>query len=418
MKRTWTVKEKVSDYIIKQFSDLHPLTVQLLHNRGLTKTSEIKKFLDPRNEELSSPFELTDMSKAVERILSAIKSKEKITIYADYDADAVTACAVLYYGLQAIGAQNVAYYIPDRFAEGYGVNKDAVEQIAASGAKLIITVDCGINSREEIDKARELGVDVVVTDHHHIIGDLPNASAVVNPKRNPERPDLQGLTGVGVAFKLVQGLLQQCKSPKIAPQWEKWLLDLVALGTVADCQSLMGENRILVRYGLQVLPKSRWLGLQQLMRTAGLDLSRTPDTFTLGFIIAPRINAASRIQHGELALKLLITKDLEEAGQLASQLEQLNQHRQRLTEQIVSEARTQIELQQENKILLAVGDDWPKGIVGLVASRLSEEFQRTAAVLERSNGYATGSARSFGEFNLVAAFSANEHVLERFRGHP
>ena len=382
------------------------------------------------------------MDKAVERILKAIEEDEKITIYADYDADAVTACAVLYRGLKQLGVKNLGYYIPDRFDEGYGVNKEAVEKIVESGAKLIITVDCGTNSVEETTLANKLGMDVIITDHHEITGNLPKCVAVINHHRDGHH-DLSGLTGVGTAYKLVQGLMAvlfaeeykksyEWQIPEIDftptetfiqvkrelyPHWEKWLLDLVAIGTVADVQSLHGENRILVKYGLQVLQKTRWIGLKQIMQNSSLDMNRKFDTFTIGFIIAPRINAASRIQHAEIAFKLLIGDNLEEVGSYAGQLESLNQHRQRLTEQIVSEAKAQAELQRDNKIILVVGEDWPKGVIGLVASRLSQEFYRPTVVLEKSKGHATGSARSIEQFDIVSAFSQNASYLERFGGH-
>lgn len=442
MKRKWKLKEKITDEIKQKFPDYNPVILQLLHNRGIRDEKGIENFLNPRFESLSSPFKLSDMARAVERIFEAAANDEKITIYADYDADAVTACAVLYRFLKRLGLE-ADYYIPDRFAEGYGVNAEAVSEIASRGTKLLITVDCGINSVEETKRAKSHGMDVIITDHHEITGELPGAAAVVNPKRGEDKR-LWSLTGVGVAFKLVQAMaaalnprhysiLHHWDVPEFASKkivliaerlgksmpahWEKWLLDLVAIGTVADCQNLLDENRVLVSFGLRVMKKTRWLGIREIMKNAGIDPSGDFDAFTLGFLIAPRINAAGRIQHAGIAFSLLATDDPAEAAMLAGQLESLNAHRQRLTEQIASEARNQVLGQDGRKVLLAVGIDWPKGVLGLAASRISDEFGRPTIVLEQSGDIATGSARSVGNFNIVAAFAHGKKFLDRYGGH-
>ena len=443
IKKKWRLSAKIPDTSRQQLRKYSALVAQLLFNRGFKNPAEAEIFFNPDYRLLKSPFILSGMVGAVNRLAQAIVAGEKITIYADYDADAVTACSVLYRGLGVIGAKTINYYIPDRFSEGYGVNGNAIEEIAKNGTKLIVTVDCGINSIEEVKRANQLGVDVIITDHHHITDGLPEACAVVNHHRD-KIPELSGLTGVGTAFKLLQALLfslfpekyeeQNWEWPKdldkkmlqsvrenlngdVWPHWEKWVLDLVAIGTIADCQSVMGENRTLVKFGLAVLQKTRWIGLRQLLVSAGLNNGRQLDTFSIGFVIAPRINAASRIQHADIAFKLLTTNDLDEAGILSGQLESLNQHRQRLTEQIFSEARAQVELQSGNKALVAVGDGWPKGVIGLVASRLSEEFHRPVVVLERSGELASGSARSIENFNLVDALKASASSLTRYGGH-
>ena len=438
MKRKWVIQEKISPEFQAQFPEFPLLILQLLSNRGLIASREIGEFLNPQYQRLTSPYLMKDMDRAVTRILEAIAKKQKIVIYADYDADAVTACTVMFRGLQALGAEHLSWYIPDRFAEGYGINIEALNVLADKGVQLIITVDCGINAIEEVQAAKARGVDVIITDHHHITGDLPQAYAVINPKRDPIK-QIQGLTGVGVAFKVVQAIAslphQEVYAeefswdtslfPKIhlntgiirlPAHWEKWLLDLVAIGTIADCQSLIGENRILVHFGLKVLQKTRWPGLKVLLQNAGAD-TRKPDAFTCGFIIAPRLNAAGRIQHADIAFRLLATEDLGEAGMYAGQLESLNAHRQRLTEQIFSEAKSQVELQGSQKMLLVLGQNWPKGVVGLVASRLVEAYWRPAVVLEHSGGIATGSARSIGNFNIVEAFAQHRSHLVRFGGH-
>ncbi|MBI4053757.1 MAG: single-stranded-DNA-specific exonuclease RecJ [Candidatus Doudnabacteria bacterium] len=442
MKRKWIVKEKISDELIKKFPDHDRVILQLLFNRGLTSESEQDYFLNPQYERLISPFAMSGMQISAARLLSAIADQEKITIYADYDADAVTACVVLYRFLSKLGAR-IDWYIPDRFDEGYGLNQEAIKSIADRGTRLIVTVDCGINALDEVIFANSLGVDVIVTDHHYILGNLPPASSVINPKLD-DLPVLAGLTGVGVAFKLVQALIALIYSSeyqgmygwkipeigskklsaflgharaRIVPGWEKWLLDLVAIGTIADCQSLMGENRILVKYGLSVIGKTKWPGLWEIVKNAGISEYANFDSYSVGFIIAPRINAAGRIQHADIAFRLLATDNPTEAAMYAGQVESLNLHRQRLTEQILSEAKSIAEGQQDRKVLLAAGVGWPRGVVGLVAARLVENYQRPAIVLEKGAEVATGSARSWGSFNIVKALSGAQKYLERFGGH-
>lgn len=409
MKKTWKIKQKISDDLLEQ----------LLKGRGLATLEEIQSFLNPEYADLLDPFLMKDMDRAVDRIVRALQNNEKITVYADYDADAVTAAAVLLRFFGKLGYKHISYYIPDRFTEGYGMNPDAVKALADSGTQLIITVDCGINAIESVDKATNLGVDVVITDHHQLTGEIPGAMAVVNPHRPDDTYKFKDLTGVGVAFKLVQGLIKnlQLTTYNLQSGFEKWLLDLVAIGTVADCQSLLGENRILVKWGLLVMEKTRWIGLRKLMELAGIGDTGL-DTYKIGFVIAPRINAAGRIEHANLALELLITDDEFQAETLAGRLQDLNLHRQKLTETILSEAREQIAISSDKKILLAAGENWPKGIVGLVAGKLTEEYSRPVFVMEKGEGEATGSARSVGNFNIVEAIAASREILVKYGGHP
>ena len=412
MRKIWQSRERVTDDILKQ----------LLHNRGLGSSEAIEDFLDPKYEKFHDPFLLQDMDKAVSRIAAAISAGEKITIYADYDADAVTAAAVLLKFFQAAGYTNVDYYIPDRNAEGYGVNTEAIKFFADRGTELIITVDCGINAFDSVTLANSLGIDVVITDHHQLAGQVvPEAVAAVNPHRPDDTYPFKDLTGVGVAYKLVQGLVCKFKNQnskiKIKEGFEKWLLDLVAIGTVADCQSLLGENRIFVKWGMVVMEKTRSKGLRALFDIAGVSGSKI-GTYQIGFIIAPRINAAGRIEHANLALELLLTDDASTAERLARKLQELNRRRQELTEQILSEAREQLVPVGNQKILLAAGDGWPKGIVGLVAGKLTEEFARPVLVLAQESGEATGSARSVANFNIIEAISHSKDILVRYGGHP
>ncbi|MEO8065319.1 MAG: single-stranded-DNA-specific exonuclease RecJ [Candidatus Doudnabacteria bacterium] len=427
MKKQWKVKN-FDAKILPNLPQYPNLILKLLSLRGIASEEGIGDFLDPDFNKLHDPFLFKQMQTAVTRIWKAIEYEEKITIFADYDADAITACAVLYLALRKLGAK-ADYYIPDRFTEGYGLNQEAIKSIAektrnedAEKRGLIITVDCGMNAVDEAELAAACGVDLIITDHHELTGKLPRVLAIINPKNpNDEYPFLY-LTGVGVAFKLVQALftaprLASARSGQpAAAGWEKWLLDLVALGTVADCQSLTSENRILVSFGLKVLAKTKWPGLKALLATAQVRSDKY-DAFTLGFILAPRINAAGRIKHADIAFKLLISGSPDEAEGLAGQLNDLNKHRQMLTEQITSEARSQIELISDKKVLLAVGQDWPKGVVGLVAGRLAEEYNRPVVALSTVDGVATGSGRSVIDFDLVAALNFSKDFLQKYGGH-
>lgn len=402
MKRSWKARPRLS-------SDL---LTQLLRSRGVEGEAEKEFFFDPRYESSYDPFLLCDMEKAVRRIRQAVERGEKITVYADYDADAITAAAVILRFLRHLGHGSADHYIPDRFSEGYGVNREAIAVLKDKGTSLIITVDCGANAVEAADFANSLGIDVIITDHHLITGSLPRACAVINPHRPDDQYPFKDLTGVGVAFKFTQALIQSFGRPG----FEKWLLDLVAIGTVADCQSVLGENRIFIKWGLLVLQKTRWAGLRQLLGISGLKDS-VLDTYHLGFIIAPRLNAAGRIEHGNLALELLLTDDPAQGLELAEKLDELNRRRRVLTEQILSEAREQIALRRKDKILLAAGSGWSRGVVGLVAGRLSEEYFRPVLVLDKGEKEAVGSARSVGSFNIVLALSQSREWLTKFGGH-
>jgi single-stranded-DNA-specific exonuclease len=409
--KAWQIKSLETNSL-PNLPEYPSLIGRLLALRGLTDAEQIRDFLNPDYAKLHDPFLFADMNQAVARIWQAIEKKEKITIYADYDADAITAASVVYLGLQKLGI-TAACYIPDRFTEGYGMNLDAIKSLAAAGTSLIITVDCGINAVEEALFCKTLGVDLIITDHHELTHELPEAYAVINPKNPADHYPFQFLTGVGVAFKLIQGLFS--KSEALA-EWPKWLLDLVAIGTVADIQSLSGENRILVSFGLKVLNKTRWRGLRSLIAAAGLR-DRKFDAFTLGFVLAPRINAAGRIKHGDVAFNLLVSQNETEADLLAAELNELNRKRQTLTEQILSEAKAQIELASDKKVLLAVGSDWPKGVVGLVAGKLSEEYNRPVLAISSADGLAVGSARSTPNFDIVAALGSAKDLLQKYGGH-
>ena len=427
MTKKWLVAPKVSKEILEQFPELRSIVVQLLYNRGIDAPERVEWFLNPDYHNLYDPFLFSQMQTAVDRIWQGIEVGEKMLIYGDYDADAVTANAVLQQMFQYLGAE-ISSYIPDRFTEGYGLNIEAFEKIKAQGVTVVITVDCGTNSVAEAEFCKANGIDLIITDHHEITGETPNAYALVNPKNPAEvYPDDQ-ITGVGVAYKVAKAMLMQMErviarkniAPEdYQPEWDKWLLDLVAIGTVADCHSLLGENRILVNFGLKVLQKTKWMGLRQLVENAGIDIKRdTIDSQTLGFTIAPRINAAGRLEHADVALGLLVAKDFAEAITLANRLEEINHRRKDLTNRLVSEAREQAELLGDRKVLLLHSDGWPKGLVGIVAGRIADQFNRPAIVLERGEIESTGSARiGSSNFDIVACLIAVQHRLVKFGGH-
>ncbi len=421
MQKKWRVKPKIPAEQLSNYNNSDPFLSQLLYNRGLVEKQKTEEFLNPEYERLHSPFLFMDMQKAVDRIWQAIEQGEKICVYGDYDADAITANAVLLNTFRYLGVE-AEYYIPDRFSEGYGVNLQALESIKAKGVRLIITVDCGTNSVDASEWCKKNNIDFIITDHHEIIGSVPEAFALINPKNpNDNYPDKE-ITGVGVAFKMAQAILNQSKvksqKSKVVDGWEKWLLDLVAIGTVADCHKLLGENRILVKYGLKVLAKTKWIGLRALVASSSLDFSKQlPDTYTLGFVLAPRLNAAGRLEHAGLALDLLMSTDAVKAQQSAMGLEQVNRKRQDVTALILSEAREKALLIKERKVLAIMDPNWHKGVVGLVAGKLAEEFYKPVFILSQSETEATGSARTVGNFNVVDALSFSSKYLIRFGGH-
>jgi single-stranded-DNA-specific exonuclease len=437
MPKNWKLKPEPSKELLSELSEYPPFVVQLLYNRGLVQREEIQKFLNPKYQDQNDPFLFQDMEKAVERIWQAIEKNEGICIYGDYDADAVTANSVVQLGLRYVG-KNVNSYIPDRFTEGYGLNLQAFEKIYQDGCKVVITVDCGTNSVDVAEFCKEKGIDLIITDHHEIIGPVPDAYALINPKNPNDNYPYHEITGVGVAFKLIQAVLSKKEKvamavtvsskankqisngepPLAIDGYEKWLLDLVAIGTVADCHSLMGENRILVKFGLKVLAKTKWTGLRALVSTAGLDfIAKPPDTYTLGFVIAPRLNAAGRLEHADTALHLVLEQDPVTAVQRSQQLEAINERRQEQTKRIVSEARERAEQIADRKVIIVAGEGWNKGIVGLVAGKLAEEFHKPVMVLEKGIEESTGSARTVGDFNVVEALKHAAEYLTRFGGH-
>lgn len=421
--KKWRFTNPCPDDFIKEFSDYSPIILQLLYNRGITTKDQIDAFFNSNYElDVHDPFLLSDINKAVWRIFQAVLKKEKIAVYGDYDTDGVVATVLLVEALESILKTKINFYIPDRKKEGYGLHNGAIKHLASEDIKLIITVDCGVSNDKEIRFAKKLGIDIIVTDHHHIENFPECAFCVINPKRKNEKYPFKELTGVGVAFKLTQALLSYNQNKNIINTetdsgFEKWLLDLVAIGTIADCAPLIGENRTLVKCGLIVLNKTKREGLRAIIKSAGIE-NRKLDTFSIGFQIAPRINVAGRLRHAKMAYQLLTTRSKEEAKIIVRKLESTNRLRQKLTDRIILEAKQQVGVvSNQNKVLLAAKENWPAGLLGIVAGRLTNEFGRPALVIEKGPSESVGSARSIPSFNIIKAISRCSNLLLQYGGH-
>lgn len=393
------------------------LHAQLLYNRGLRTPEEMRAFLHARLELIPDPLRLIDMDRALPRIRHAIDTREHITICGDFDADGVTSAALLTRALRRLGqpTEQLTAYIPSRLHGPRGLSLEAIDLLRARGTTLIITSDCGTSDVEEVNYAQGLGIDVIITDHHHPPAQLPQALALINTWRPDCTYGERYLCGVGTAFKLAQALYRAAGYEQEV--WE--LLDLVAIGTVGDVVPLLGENHTLVRAGMLQLNQTRNPGLQALFQTARLQPGKIRER-DISFVLAPRINAAGRMKDAQLAFRLLTTDEHTEARALATELEQLNFLRQQQTEELMKLVRAQAQLQTDKPIILVYGtqEHWPEGIIGLIAGKLSEETGRPAFVLSQGAEVSRGSARSQEHFNIILALqAARPHLFERFGGH-
>lgn len=401
---------------------LSALTARVLANRGISNLDDAHRFLHPTLSDLPDPFTLKDMDRAVRRIAEALRKEERITLFGDYDVDGTTATALLYLFLENAGGK-VDFFVPHRVKEGYGVNLEAVKKIAAAGSRLMITVDCGISSREEIRWAEENGLEVIVTDHHEVPEKLPPALAVLNPKQKDCPYPFKGLAGAGVAFNLIialrsflrrEGFFKEGNGPNL-----KEYLDLVALGTVSDLVPLNGVNRILVKYGLGELTRAKRPGIMALKEASGMQ-GGTVDTAALNFRLAPRINAAGRLEDAGEVVHLFTTKDPARARQIAAHLNELNSLRQQIEEKILRETREMIGSggpeQMRNSIVLA-SLRWHPGVIGIVASRLTEEYNCPTVLIALRDNLGKGSGRSNGSFPLYEGLKACQTWMDAFGGH-
>ncbi|MDP2682418.1 MAG: single-stranded-DNA-specific exonuclease RecJ [Deltaproteobacteria bacterium] len=423
MKKRWMVRSPDVELqgLFGRELKISPLTAQLLINRGLVEIDKAFSFLSPSLKNLHDPFGMKDMDRATERIIKAIKGNEKIAIYGDYDVDGTTATALLYLFFREVGIC-VDYFIPERLKEGYGLNNQALRHLFDSGARLVITTDCGITNYEEVSFANSIGLDVIITDHHEPSDRLPPAYAILNPKQPECAFPFKELAGVGVAFNLVIALRSKLKEcgyfadniPNL-----KHYTDIVALGTIADMAPLVDENRILVKYGLDELTLGKRPGIRALKEVSGLN--GIVKAGSVGFQLAPRINAAGRLDNAGKGVRLLITDDDKEAMDIARELDRENIDRQRLEKGILSEAveiieKEEFEIHKKKAIILAK-EGWHPGVIGIVASRLIDRYHRPTIIISLKDGVGRGSARGIKNFHILDGLDACKDLLEKYGGH-
>ena len=415
-KSKWVLKQpnpELSKKIGEELK-LHPLCANVLCNRGIETTEQATRFLNPDVNTLLDPFLLQDMKKAVDKIQEIIADNQKIVVYGDYDVDGITAVSMMYLYLKSKGA-NVSYYIPSRSDEGYGLNKEAVLSFKNEGVGLIITADCGITAFDDISYATSLGISVVITDHHKCKEQLPPAYAIVNPKR-PDCPyPFKELSGVGVAFKLIEALEGGGKSKELLNQYG----DLLCLGTIADIVTLTEENRVFVSLGLKLLDDPQNLGLKALIQEAGLS-GKVLTSSHVGFIIAPRINAVGRLGNAVDAVKLFTTSDAKEAETLAKMLCDENVRRQTIEQEILLTACQIIDkekLHTTDRVIVLASEAWHHGVIGIVASRITERYGKPCVLMAIDGNEAKGSCRGVQGFNMFEALSYCDDLLLKFGGH-
>ena len=403
-------EEKVKSIASKH--GISEIIARVLVNRGIDVEDGIDSFLHPKIDELNNPFLLNDMEIAVDRIIRCKENNEKITIYGDYDVDGITSIATLSKFLTELGIEN-DYYLPNRLDEGYGLNNNALDKIVSSGTKLLITVDCGISAFEEIEYAKSIGLEVIVTDHHECPAVIPNALAVIDPKREDSTYPFSSLAGVGVTFKLIHAI-----SLKLELDRKRYLkyLDIVCLGTVADIVPLVLENRIIVNFGLMLVRETRNIGLKALIDITGYTAI---DSTAISFGIAPRINACGRMGAAEIALKLLLTSSEDEAREIAIKLNELNKERQNVEKKIINEAIEIIEKDRlfENDIIVVGSENWHHGVIGIVASKITELYYKPSVLISFEDGVGKGSGRSIEGFDLHDALTSCGEFLDKFGGH-
>ena len=415
LKKTWILKQFDKNRVVeisKTFK-VSPLTAIIMYNRGIREDEDIRKFLARELSALHDPFLMKDMDKAVERIMKAVSSGEKITIYGDYDVDGITSIAILYKQLTKMGVE-AGFYVPDRMVEGYGVNRDALDKIKADGTKLIITVDTGITAVEEAEYAKSIGLDFIITDHHECKEKIPDVYAAIDPKRKDCPYPFKSLAGVGVVFKLIQALAPNEPLETLMDEYA----DLMCLGTVADISPLIDENRVIVTEGLKKFKTTKNVGLKAL-----IDVStngKTITTSTIGYTIAPRINASGRLGCASTSVDLFLTDDKEKAAELAESLCHENTLRQQTEQKMFKEALKYIEEHPEienDDIIVIPHENWHHGIVGIVSSKITEKYYKPSILFAVDGDSAKGSGRSVNGFNLFGALEDSSDLLEKFGGH-
>ncbi len=415
MNKKWQIYQTNEEQVekLKKEYGLNELLATILSNRNITEEEQIRLFLEPTRNDFYDPYLITDMEIAVERIIKAIESKEKVTIYGDYDVDGITSITVLKSFLKEIGLE-ASVYIPNRLDEGYGLNKNAIDKIAEEGCNLMITVDCGISGIEEIDYANSLGIETIVTDHHEPGNELPNAVAVIDNKRKDSKYPFRELAGVGVVFKLTQGLAKRLKLKE-----ETYLkyLDIVCVGTISDIVPLVDENRVIAKLGLMLVKQTKNIGLRSIINSSGYTKI---DSNTISFGVAPRINACGRMGKAKEALNLLLSTDINEVNELTQKLNDHNKERQETEKAIFENAVEKIEKENlnKNKAIILGGENWHHGVIGIVSSKITDMYFKPSILLSfEEDGIGKGSGRSIPGFDLHEALMQCLDTIEKFGGH-
>lgn len=414
--KKWTLKHKgkVKETELSKKINISPEISQILNNRGINDEKDAEIFMNPSLEYLRNPFLMKDMKKATERIKKAIENKERIYIYGDYDVDGVSSTSILYIYFKSIDYP-VKYYIPNRLEEGYGINEEAIRKIGNDGCDLIITVDCGITSVNEVGLANELGIDVIITDHHECQSDVPDAYAIVNPKQDDCNYPFDMLCGCGVAFKMIQALTDEEEFKRSMFDY----LEVVTLATICDIVPLIDENRIIVKNGLKLMKEGKNLGLRELIKVCGIETSKIGSSH-IGYSVGPRINASGRLGHSYLGVQLFTTDLEDEAKEIANILEAKNIERQMIESKMYKEAEDVIsssENYKDDKVLVVAKEGWQHGIIGIVASKLTEKYYKPTILLTIEDGEATGSARSIKGFSIFDALVSCKDLMNKFGGH-
>ncbi len=418
MDKIWKVKEQGDINVIKHLSaalNVNMVIANLLAQRGIRSFGEARSFFRPMLTDLHDPFLMKDMDKAVSRLEKAVNNQEKVLIYGDYDVDGTTSVALMYQFLRSRVA-NLDFYIPDRYTEGYGISPRSIEYAAENHFSLVIVLDCGIKAVEKIKQAKEKGIDFIICDHHNPADTIPDAVAVLDPKRTDCSYPYKDLSGCGVGFKLLQAYSLRNDIP-VVELYD--LLDLVVVSIASDIVPVTGENRVLAHYGLKKLNSNPSLGLKTIIRFSGLD-GQHISISDIVFKIGPRLNASGRIEHGKKSVEILVVHDEEEAARLGDEINSYNEIRKTLDRDITQEALDMIAhdpIQEERNATVLYNRDWHKGVVGIVASRLTEHYYRPTIILTESNGLATGSARSVKDFDLYEAIGQCSDLLESYGGH-
>ncbi|MCE4566282.1 single-stranded-DNA-specific exonuclease RecJ [Maribellus sp. CM-23] len=418
MEKIWNFKKQGDQNEVKHLSaalNVNMVIARLLVDRGIKTYNEAKAFFRPRLSDLHDPFLMKNMKEAVERLERAIEKQEKVIVYGDYDVDGTTSVALMYLFLKE-RIKEIEYYIPDRYSEGYGISPKSIEYAAENGVTLIVALDCGIKAVEKIEKAKELGIDFIICDHHNPGEQVPNATAVLDPKQPGCEYPYKELSGCGVGFKLLQAF---CIKNEIDHEEIYDLLDLVAVSIAADIVPITGENRVLAYYGLKKLNSDPGVGLQTIINFAGINGSDITIS-DIVFKIGPRLNASGRIEHGKKSVQILVSDDVDKSDLLGEEIDSFNEIRKTLDRDITQEALDTIENSAELKAMnstVLYNRDWHKGVVGIVASRVTEYYYRPTVILTESNGLATGSARSVRDFDLYEAIGQCSDLLESYGGH-